>query len=101
MRSLSVRRLATIVVAIGAVAALLAAFDRFRFEARNRAVEITMDQQDLSDFARAYGYNQTELLRAMRRAGLTSVAVYAEQGQHVNNGSHAFVQTGVGIMDAA
>jgi len=95
------RRVSIAVVILGVLASLAVAYDRARFEAANRSVEITIDQQDLHDFARAYGYNEDELLREMRKAGLTSVAVYAEQGQHVNNGAHALVQTGQQIVDAA
>ena len=95
------RRLAIALAIIGALASLAVAFDRWRFEAQNRSVEITIDQQDLDDFARAYGYDEDELLREMRKAGLTSVAVYAEQGQHVNDSTHAFVQTGQQVVDAA
>ena len=82
-------RLAMIVVIAGALASLLVAGDRWRFETRNRTVEITMDQQDLADFAHAFGYDMDELLREMRRAGLTSVAVYEELGQRVNLSTHA------------
>jgi len=95
------RRLAIALIAVGAAASLAVGFDRWRFEAVNKTVEITIDQQDLADFARAYGYDQDELLREMRKAGLTSVAVYAEQGQHVNDGTHAFVQTGQQVIDGA
>src|SRR5579863_1828648 len=101
MRPLTMRRLAIALAIIGVLASLVVAFDRWRFEAENRSVEITIDQQDLDDFAHAYGYDEDELLREMRKAGLTSVAVYAEQGQHVNDSTHAFVQTGQQVMDAA
>ncbi|MBV8461301.1 MAG: hypothetical protein JO009_10480, partial [Candidatus Eremiobacteraeota bacterium] len=96
-----IRRLALYAVIAGALAALLVTCDRYRFEARNRTVEITMDQQDLSDFAQAYGYNLDELMREMRRAGLTSVAVYEEQGQRVNETQHALALTGQQIIDNA
>ena len=101
MQLITLRRLAIVLVAVGAIASLLVAADRWRFEAANRTVEIAIDQQDLADFAKAYGYDEDELLREMRRAGLTSVAVYAELGQHVNDGTHAFVQTGQQLVDAA
>jgi hypothetical protein len=101
MRFTTLRGLSIALIVAGAIAALLAAADRWRFEAANRSVEITVDQQDLDDFARAYGYDEDELLREMHKAGLTSVAVYAEQGQHVNDGTHAFVQSGQQVIDAA
>ncbi len=95
------RRLLIALIIIGALAAAAVAVDRWRFEAADKTVEITVDQQDLADFAHAYGYDQDELLRELRRAGLTSVAVYAEQGQHVNDSGHAFVQTGQQVIDGA
>ena len=101
MQGSLLRRLALYATVAGTIAALLLALDRFRFEVRNRTVEITMDQQDLADFAQSYGYNLDELMREMRRAGLTSVAVYEEQGQRVNSTTHALALTGQQIIDSA
>jgi Family of unknown function (DUF5693) len=101
MQSMTLRRIAIVLIVIGALASIAVAVDRWRFEAANKTVEITIDEQDLADFARAYGYNEDELLREMRKAGLTSVAVYAEQGQHVNESTHAFVQSGQQVIDGA
>jgi hypothetical protein len=95
------RRMVIIVIIVGALAALLVAADRWRFETRNRSVELSMDQQDLSDFAHAYGYNMDELLREMRRSGLTSVAVYEELGQRINLGTHAIAFAGQQLIDSA
>ena len=101
MRISMLRRIAVVLVALGLLASLAVAFDRWRYEALNRTVEVTMDQQDLVDFAQAYGYDLDELLREMRRAGLTSVAVYEQLGQHVNDGSNAYVQSGQQLINAA
>ena len=101
MQGSLVRRIALLAVVAGAIAALLVAGDRYRFEMRNRSVEITMDQQDLADFAHAFGYDMDELMRAMRRAGLTSVAVYEEQGQRVNTANHALALSGQELIDNA
>ena len=97
----AMRRMAFLVVAIGALAALILTVDRWRYERHSRSVEIAMDQQDLADFATAFGYDMTELLRQMRGAGLSSLAIYEETGQRINLGSHAFAQTGQQIVDAA
>ncbi len=101
MRISMQQRVAVVLVALGLLASLAVAFDRWRFEAQNRTVEVTMDQQDLVDFAQAYGYDLDELLREMRRAGLTSVAVYEELGQRVNDGLSAYVQSGQQMINAA
>jgi hypothetical protein len=99
MQGSLVRRIALYAVIAGTIAALLVAADRYRFEMRNRTVEVTMDQQDLADFAHAFGYDLDELMRAMRRAGLTSVAVYEEQGQRVNTANHALALSGQELID--
>jgi hypothetical protein len=101
MRMTMLRRVAVVLIALGLIASLLVGYDRWRYEAQNKTVEVTIDQQDLSDFAHAYGYDLDELLREMRRAGLTSVAAYEELGQRVNDGGRAFVQSGAQIVNAA
>ena len=101
MRMSMPRRVAVVLIALGLIASLLVAYDRWRYEAQNKTVEVTIDQQDLTDFTHAYGYDLDELLREMRRAGLTSVAVYEELGQRVNDGGRAFVQSGEQIVNAA
>ncbi|MDQ2817354.1 MAG: DUF5693 family protein [Candidatus Eremiobacteraeota bacterium] len=101
MQTLSLRQVAIALVVLGAAASILVAADRWRFETANRSVEITIDQQDLADFAHSYGYDWQQLLAAMRDAGLTSVAVYEETGQRVNAGNHAYVQSGQQLINAA
>jgi len=101
MRLTLMRRVALALIVVGAVAAIAASADRWRFERANRTVEVTMDQQDLADFAHSYGYRMDELLRQMRRNGLTSVAVYEEIGQRINLSTHAYALTGQQIVDAA
>jgi len=101
MRMTLMQRVALVLIVVGAIASLAVAADRFRFEAANRTVEVTMDQQDLADFAHAFGYKMDELLRQMRRNGLTSVAVYEETGQRINLGDHAYALTGQQLIDQA
>jgi Family of unknown function (DUF5693) len=98
---MTMRRIALIAIAIGLLASLVVAVQRFRYERNSRSVEIVMDQQDFADFATAYGYDQTELLRQMRIAGLTAVAIYEETGQRINLGNHAFVQSGQQLIATA
>src|ERR1700694_4444756 len=101
MRMTAMRRMAVLIVVIGAIASLALAVDRFRYERHSRSVEITMDQQDLADFANAYGYDMHELLRQMRGAGLSSLAIYEETGLRINLGTHAYAQTGQQLIDTA
>lgn len=97
----AMRRVALGIVVAGALASLVATGVRLLAEHRSRFVEISMDQQDLADFTSAYGYDMNGLLRLMKAAGLTSLAVYEELGNRINLGNHAFVQTGQQIIDDA
>jgi hypothetical protein len=101
MRMNAMRRMALLLIVVGALASLVLASVRLLHEHRSRYVEITMDQQDLADFTNAYGYDMDGLLRLFKAAGLTSVAVYEELGDRINLGTHAFAQTGQQIVDAA
>ena len=101
MRVDLMRRVALGIVIIGALAALVAAGVRFRYEHKSRWVEVTMDQQDFADFTSAYGYDQDRLLRLLKAQGLTSLAIYEELGNRINLGEHAYAQTGQQIIDAA
>jgi len=101
MRVDLMRRVALGIVIIGALAALVAAGVRLRYEHKSRWVEVTMDQQDFADFTSAYGYDQDRLLRLLKAQGLTSLAIYEELGNRINLGEHAYVQTGQQIIEAA
>ena len=101
MRTNAMQRVALAVVIIGALASFIAAAVRLRYEHASKYVEISMDQQDLADFTSAYGYDQNGLLRLMKAAGLTSLAIYEELGNRINLGDHAYAQTGQQIIDAA
>ncbi|MBV8366210.1 MAG: hypothetical protein JO194_06895 [Candidatus Eremiobacteraeota bacterium] len=93
--------MALFVVLVGALASLVAAAVRFHYERASYRVELSMDQQDLADFTSAYGYDMDGLLRLMKAAGLTSLAVYEELGNRINLGNDAYEETGQQIIDAA
>jgi hypothetical protein len=83
------------------LAALYVAGFRERREVQSRRVEIAMDYQDFSALAQSYGYDSEQLLVALRRAGLTSLAVSEELGGNVNAGSTAFVIPGQQLIAQA
>jgi hypothetical protein len=78
------RRLALALLTLGMIAALAVAVFRARYEHRADRVEIAMDYLDFSTLARSYGYNETQFLIALRRAGLTSLAVPEELGSAID-----------------
>ncbi len=65
-------------VAVGVLAALVSAAARWRVEARNRRVEITLDYSELRRLAAAQGVPLPDVLRRFRAAGATSVALQEE-----------------------
>ena len=88
------RLILTGVLGLALLAALYVAVYRERRELQSRRVEIAMDYQDFSALAQSYGYDPEQFLVALRRAGLTSLAVSEELGGNINAGSTAFVIPG-------
>lgn len=102
MTSLQPRtRYAAIVLAVALLASLAVGFFRLRTESHARRVEIAMDYQDFSALARAYNYNPAAFLIALRRAGLTSLAVTEELGANVGDDGKAYPMTGAALMNQA
>jgi uncharacterized protein DUF5693 len=95
------RRLLLAVLAIGLLACLYVAARRERHEHRANRVEIVMDDQDFASLARSYAYDQRAFLIALRRAGLTSLAVSEELGGQVATAPGAAVYSGNALLDQA
>ena len=95
------RRLLFAVLALGLVACLFVAIRRERHEHRANRVEIVMDDQDFQSLARSYGYDQRAFLIALRRAGLTSLAVQEELGGQVSSSPGAAAYSGASLIDQA
>jgi hypothetical protein len=85
--------------------ALLCAFYvaayRVHVESQTRRVELVMDYPDFSALARSYGYNELQFLIALRRAGLTSLAVPEELGSGINLSTGAVLLPGQTLIDTA
>ncbi|HEX3551212.1 MAG TPA: DUF5693 family protein [Candidatus Elarobacter sp.] len=60
-----------------------------------------MDDQDFQSLARSYAYDQRAFLVALRRAGLTSLAVQEELGGAVSSSSTAALYAGPTLLDQA
>jgi hypothetical protein len=88
-------------LALGLLVCLFVAVRRERHEHRANRVEIAMDDQDFQALAGSYGYNQRALLIALRRAGLTSLAVQEELGGQVSSSAEAAVYSGATLLDQA
>ena len=95
------RRLLLGLLALGLLACLFIAGRRERHEHRANRVEIVMDDQDFQALARSYAYDQRAFLIALRRAGLTSLAVQEELGGQVSTTANAAAYAGATLLDQA
>jgi Family of unknown function (DUF5693) len=95
------RRLLFGMLAIGLLASLFVAARRERHEHRANRVEIVMDDADFQSLARSYAYDQRAFLVALRRAGLTSLAVQEELGGAVSSSATAAVYPGTTLLAQA
>ena len=95
------RRLLLAVLAVGLLACLYVGVRRERHEHRANRVEIVMDDADFASLARSYAYDQRAFLIALRRAGLTSLAVQEELGSQVAASPSAAVYSGTALLDQA
>jgi len=89
------------VLAVAFLAAIFVAVYRVHVESQARRVELVMDYPDFSALARSYGYDELAFLVALRRAGLTSLAVPEELGSGINSGSGAMLLPGQSLIDSA
>jgi hypothetical protein len=94
-------RYAAIVLIVALLASLAVAFFRLRVESHARRVELAMDYTDFAALARSYDYNPAAFLIALRRAGLTSLALTEELGANVGDDGKAYATTGAALLNQA
>lgn len=98
---MSYRRILLAVLTVGLLACLYVAVRSERHEHRANRVEIVMDDQDFQSLARSYAYDQRAFLIALRRAGLTSLAVQEELGGQVSANPSAALYAGSALQNQA
>jgi hypothetical protein len=94
-------RYAAIVLVVALIASLAVAFFRWRVESHARRVELAMDFTDFDALARSYDYNPAAFLIALRRAGLTSLALTEELGANAGYDGNSFATTGAALLNQA
>jgi hypothetical protein len=94
-------RYAAIVLIVALLACVVVAFFRVRVESHARRVELAMDFTDFDALARSYDYNPAAFLIALRRAGLTSLALTEELGANVGYDGKAYATTGAALVNQA
>ncbi len=95
------RLMLTAILAVALLAALYVAIVRERKETGSRRVEIAMDYGDFAALCASYGYDKRQMLIALRRAGLTSLAVSEELGGALDSGTTAYVVPGQALIAQA
>jgi hypothetical protein len=94
-------RLAALILLVALLSSLAVAAFRLRAEMGARRVEIAMDYQDFIQLSRSFNYNAPAFLVALRRAGLTSLALSEELGANVGDDGKAFAASGGQLLNAA
>jgi hypothetical protein len=94
-------RFAAFILVIALLASLVVAAFRVRTESHANRVEIAMDYSDFITLARSYNYNPSAFLIALRRAGLTSLALTEELGANVGDAGKAYATTGAALLNQA
>jgi Family of unknown function (DUF5693) len=94
-------RFAAVILIVALLASLAVAFFRERTEAHARRVEIAMDYQDFIALARSYNYDPAAFLKALKAAGLTSLAVTEELGSSIGDDGKSYAITGAQLANQA
>lgn len=88
-------------MAVGLLASLAIAAFRLRAESHANRVEIALDYSDFIALAQSYDYNPAAFLIALRRAGLTSLALTEELGSDIGTNGKAYALTGGALVSQA
>jgi hypothetical protein len=98
---MTIKRFAALILALALIASMAVAVFRFRVEAKATRVELAMDYSDFIQLARSYDYDPAAFLIALRRAGLTSLALTEELGSEIGVDGKAFAATGGTLLAQA
>ncbi|HEY5341214.1 MAG TPA: DUF5693 family protein [Candidatus Aquilonibacter sp.] len=94
-------RYAAFVLLVALLACAVVAVFRIRAESNARRVELAMDYTDFVQLARSYNYNPAAFLIALRRAGLTSLALSEQLGANLGDDGRAYATTGAALLNQA
>lgn len=94
-------RYAAVILAVALLACLVVGVLRIRTERHARRVEIAMDYTDFAQLARSFDYRADAFLIALRRAGLTSLAVSEQLGSNLGSDGSTSVLTGAQILNGS
>ncbi|MBV8636976.1 MAG: hypothetical protein JO322_02760 [Candidatus Eremiobacteraeota bacterium] len=92
-------RYAAFILILALLASLAVGAFRLRTESHANRVELAMDFGDFISTARSYNYNPAAFLIALRRAGLTSLALGEELGGNIGGNGLAYATTGAALLN--
>ncbi len=92
-------RYAAFILVLALLASLVVGVFRIKTESDANRVELAMDFADFVSTARSYNYTPAAFLIALRRAGLTSLALSEELGGNIGANGLAYATTGASLLN--
>lgn len=98
MKKFLYNRTLIIVIAIGLFAALIIAGQRYFVESENNRVDLAVDYQSVVDLAEREGLELDDVLKQVKEAGITSLAIYDSTLEKLSRSGKVFAIAGSEIL---
>lgn len=98
MKRFFYNRTLLIVIAVGLFAALIIAGQRYFVESNNNQIDMALDYQNAVDLAEREGLELDDVLRQIKDAGITSLAVYDSKLERLTREGKVFALPGSQIL---
>ena len=98
MKKFAYNRTLVIVICIGLFAALIIAGQRYFVESENMQVDMAVDYQNIVDLAEREGLELDDVLKQVKEAGITSLAIYDSSLEKLTRSGKVFALAGSEIL---
>ncbi|MBR6711544.1 MAG: hypothetical protein IKI76_00940 [Selenomonadaceae bacterium] len=98
MKKFTYNRTLVIVICIGLFAALIIAGQRYFVESENMQVDMAVDYQNIVDLAEREGLELDDVLKQVKEAGITSLAIYDSSLEELARSGKVFALAGSEIL---
>ena len=98
MKKFFYNRALLIVIAVGLFAALIIAGQRHFVESNNNQINMAVDFKDVADLSEREGVELDDVLRQVKEAGITSLAIYDSKLEDLNRAGKVFALAGSEIL---
>ncbi len=99
MTKFKYNRLLIICIIIGLVAAITVNIQRYNIEKANNSVDLVMDYEDVLKLAQLEGLPEKDVLKEIKDAGISSLAVYETTFEKLNKNGKAIAIPGSSIIE--